>query len=90
MDIAKILDVHYIPFNNFFTIDVMFVSNGLICAFRSAEMNLIVKQNILHQNLVKSDLDRKSHLFLIIIRIGIKLSKQRTKKALTRLRECTG
>ena len=50
MDTAKILDVHYIPFNNFFTIAVMFVSNGLLYAFRSAKMNLIEKQNILHQN----------------------------------------
>ena len=60
MDTAKILDVHYIPFNNFFTIVVMFVSYGLVCAFMSAKMNLIEKQN---QNWVKSDLDRKSHLF---------------------------
>ena len=46
MDTVKILDVHYIPFNNFFTVVVVFISNGLLCAFRSAKMNLIEKQNI--------------------------------------------
>ena len=50
MDTAKLMDVHYIPFNNFFTIVVMSVSNSLLCALRSAKMNLIEKQNILHQN----------------------------------------
>ena len=52
MDKAKILDVHYTPFNNVFTAVVMFVSNGLLCAFRSAKMNLLIvkKQNILHKN----------------------------------------
>ena len=41
----------------------MFVSFGLLCAFRSAKVNLMEKQNILHQNWVKSELDRKSHFF---------------------------
>ena len=59
MDTAKILDVHYIPFNNFCTTFVMFISNGLLCAFRSAKMNLIEKQNTKK----KSDMDRKKPLF---------------------------
>ena len=43
MDTAKFLDLHYILFNNFLSIVVMFVSNGLLCAQRSAKMNLIEK-----------------------------------------------
>ena len=44
MDNANILDLHYISFNNFFATVVMFISNRLLCALRSAKMNLIEKK----------------------------------------------
>ena len=49
MDTAKILQLHYIAFDKFFTSVAMFISNGVLCARGSAKMNLIKKQNILHE-----------------------------------------
>ena len=43
MDTAKIMDLHYMPFDIFFTDVVVFISNGLLCAPGSAKMNLIEK-----------------------------------------------
>ena len=64
---CKIVDLPYIPFDKLLTIVAMFISNGLLCAPRSAKMNLIEKQNILREKWNKKkkilDSDRKKSLF---------------------------